>query len=51
MMWTVEIPTAGRRRFDIFVLADLMGRFIAPGSIWSQLGKHALDKMHLVLDD
>jgi hypothetical protein len=33
-MWTVEIPTAGRRRFDIFILADLlMGRFIAPGSI------------------
>jgi hypothetical protein len=33
-MWMVEIPTAGRRRFDIFVLADpLMGRFIVPGGI------------------
>jgi hypothetical protein len=33
-MWTVEIPTADRRRFDIVVLADLlMGRFIVPGSI------------------
>jgi hypothetical protein len=34
VMWTVEIPTAGRLRFDIFVLADLlMGRFIVLGSI------------------